>query len=514
MTAELVEKKAWAAQVRRTTTEQRRALQGWKEIMRKVGKGTGKRAPQLLAEARKLMPVCQTAVPVWIMPLNRVVQNFDPGRNRFDVVIIDEASQADIKALTAVYMGAQIVVVGDDEQVTPIDVGQKLEQVDKLIDEHLQGIPLAKIYDGRLSIYALAKTTFEPVCLQEHFRCVSPIIQFSNALSYNGKIKPLRDDSEVRRRPATVAYRVQTFETADQVNEQEAQAIVSLLVASTEQSAYQDASFGVISMVNDKQALRIDSLLRQRLSEIEYTRRHVLCGNPAHFQGDERDVIFLSMVDAPKGNGPLSLRSEDAFEYMYKKRFNVAASRARDQLWVIHSLDPQIDLKNGDIRKRLILHAQNPENAMQKLAEQEKKVESEFEKQVLRRLAQAGYHVVPQWPVGAYRIDLVVEGNGKRLAVECDGDRWHPIEKLEEDMARQAILERLGWRFVRIRGSHFFRNPDQALAPVFARLQALDIPPVGNDASERAIPLDEKELFNRIVHRASELRMKWGVAKK
>ncbi|GHO76996.1 disulfide isomerase [Ktedonobacter sp. SOSP1-85] len=513
-TAELVEKKAWAAQVRRTSLEQRRALQGWKEIMRKVGKGTGKRAAQLLAEARRLMPVCQTAVPVWIMPLSRVVQNFDPRRNSFDVIIIDEASQADIKALAAIYMAKQIVVVGDDEQVTPIDVGQKLEQVDKLINEHLQGIPLASIYDGRLSIYALAKTTFEPVCLQEHFRCVSPIIQFSNMMSYNGKIKPLRDDSEVQRRPATIAHRVQAFDTAGQVNEPEAQAIASFIIAASQQPEYEDATFGAISMVADKQALCIDSLLRQHLSVTEYTRHQILCVSPAQFQGDERDVIFLSLVDTPKGDGPLSLRSEDAFEYMYKKRFNVAASRARDQLWVVHSLDPHIDLKDGDIRKRLILYAQNPEHLMASLAEQEHKVDSEFERQVLSRLMQAGYRVVSQWPVGAYRIDLVVEGNGQRLAVECDGDRWHPLEKLEEDMARQAILERLGWRFVRIRGSHFFRNPDQAMVPVFSRLRSLGIPPTNHSTATQPVSADGKELQARILREAAALRMQWQTGKK
>ena len=210
-TTALVEKKAWAAQVRRTTLEQRQALQGWKETMRKVGKGTGKRAPRLQAEARKLVSICQTAVPVWIMPLSRVVQNFDPQRNRFDVVIIDEASQADIKALTALYMGHQVIVVGDDEQVTPQAVGQDLNDVQRLIDEHLQGIPNAHLYDGKLSIYALAKTALEVICLREHFRCVSPIIQFSNMLSYDGKIKPLRDDSDVKRHPPLVAYRVKSF---------------------------------------------------------------------------------------------------------------------------------------------------------------------------------------------------------------------------------------------------------------------------------------------------------------
>ena len=509
ITIELVEKKAWAAQVRRTTLEQRQALQGWKELIRKVGKGTGKRAPRLLAEARRLMPICQTAVPVWIMPLSRIVQNFDPRRNRFDVVIIDEASQADIKALTAIYMGQQIVVVGDDEQVTPLAVGQRIDQTDKLIDEHLQDIRNSSLYDGKLSIYSLARTTFRPVCLQEHFRCVSPIIQFSNHLSYAGKIKPLRDDSEVVRRPATVAYRADSAETIEHLNKEEALTITSLLVAATEQPEYHDATFGVITMVSDKQPLYIDMLLRQYLSETTYTRRQLLCGNPAQFQGDERDIIFLSMVDTSPDNGPLPLRSEEAQEGLYKKRFNVAASRARDQLWVVHSLDPTTHLKDGDIRKRLILHASNPQAFSSELAEQEKKVDSEFEKQVLRRLMQAGYRVIPQWPVGAYRIDLVVEGGGKRLAVECDGERWHRFDNLEADMARQAILERLGWRFERIRGSLFFRRPDQAMAPIFARLQALEIAPEGMKHDAHASQQDGWELKERIIRRATELRQRW-----
>ncbi len=509
VTASLVEKKAWAAQVQHTTLEQRQALQGWKALMKKVGKGTGKRAPRLLAEARKLIPICQTAIPVWIMPLSRVMESFDPRRNRFDVVIIDEASQADLTALAAVYMGRQVVVVGDHEQVSPVAIGQKLDEVQYLIDEHLQGIPNAALYDGKFSIYELAQTTFPPVCLREHFRCVPSIIQFSNALSYQGKIKPLRDASEVRRLPPTVAYRVKSFGVGGHINEEEALAVTSLLVAATEQPEYREATFGVISMVSNEQAMYIDTLLRRYLPIAEYARHRVQCGNAAQFQGDERDVMFLSLVDVPKGDGPLPLRGEGADD-IYKKRFNVAASRARDQMWVVHSVDPDTDLKPGDLRYRLIQHAKDPGALMHSLDSQEQRTESEFEKHVLRRLVQAGYHVTPQWPVGAYRIDLVVEGAGKRLAVECDGDRWHPKEKLEEDMARQAILERLGWRFVRIRGSQFFRYPAKAMEAVFSRLQAFDIPPVGsNSATGPSRGQAGEELRMRIVRRAAELRRQW-----
>lgn len=134
-----MEKKAWLALARKTTLKQQNALHGWKLLMKKAGKRTGKAAPHLLAEARKLMPVCQTAVPVWIMPTYRVVDSFTPSENRFDVVIVDEASQADIMALTALYLGTQIVVVGDDEQVSPEAIGQRLDETRRLMDAHLEG---------------------------------------------------------------------------------------------------------------------------------------------------------------------------------------------------------------------------------------------------------------------------------------------------------------------------------------------------------------------------------------
>lgn len=509
ITAELVEKKAWTQQARHTTLEQQRALQGWRQLMRKVGKGTGKRAPQLLREARTLMPVCQTAIPVWIMPLSYVARNFDMKRNQFDVVIIDEASQADITALIAVYLGKQVIIVGDHEQVSPMAVGQKLDEVQHLIDEHLKGIPLAQMYDGKLSIYDLAKTTFQMICLLEHFRCVSPIIQFSNDLSYSGKIKPLRDDSEVQRRPPTITYHVAGSSKNGKVNEVEAFTVASLLIAASELPEYKDATFGVISMVGSEQALYIETLLRRYMEAKEFVERRVLCGDPAQFQGDERDVMFLSMVDVPnEAGGPLPMRAEEGHDDMFKKRFNVAASRARDQMWVVHSLDPDTDLKPGDIRRRLIMHARDQHQQQRLVKEQEKKVESEFERQVFERLVRAGYRVTTQWPVGAYRIDMVVEGNGKRLAVECDGDRWHTQENLEDDMVRQAILERLGWRFARIRGSQFFRDPEQAMELVFARLRLLGIPAEGM-VTKHDEQHDGSELQARIVRRADELRHEW-----
>jgi hypothetical protein len=92
--------------------------------------------------------------------------------------------------------------------------------------------------------------------------------------------------------------------------------------------------------------------------------------------------------------------------------------------------------------------------------------------------------------------------------VECDGDRYHPLEKLGEDMERQSILERMGWVFSRVRGSEFFRDADRALAPVFAKLESLEILPLGEDKRDEPRPLNE--LADRVIRRAEELRVSWS----
>ncbi|MBE3584413.1 MAG: hypothetical protein IMX01_09920, partial [Limnochordaceae bacterium] len=130
VTAQLVEATAWSSQIRRTTTEQKQALFGWLHTVRRIGKGFGKRTPELREEATRNMVRARKAVPVWIMPLARVFEQFDPREARFDVVIVDEASQSDITALAALYLGKQVIVVGDNEQVSPDAVGEQVERVE------------------------------------------------------------------------------------------------------------------------------------------------------------------------------------------------------------------------------------------------------------------------------------------------------------------------------------------------------------------------------------------------
>ena len=315
----------------------------------------------------------------------------------------------------------------------------------------------------------------------------------------------MRDASKVTLKPHVIPHRVTGASSHSKENIEEAEEIAALVVAATEQPEYADKTFGVISLVGDQQAYKIDLLLRKHLSEEEFKLQHnILCGNPAQFQGDERDVIFLSVVDTSDG-GVLPLREEP----MFKQRFNVAASRSRDQMWVVHSIDPRSHLKPRDLRRRLIEYAEDPYRVLKALENVGATTESPFEKDVANRLVRLGYKVIPQWRVGHYRIDLVVEGDRKRIAIECDGDKFHPLEKLADDMARQAVLERLGWSFIRIRGSQFFRDPEQAMTTVLEKVRAAGIEPHPEEPSVDTASAQGYELVERLVRRARELRRQW-----
>ncbi len=508
ITAQFAEKKAWYQLMQRTELDidMKQALQGWKLTVRKIGKGTGKNAPLYKAKARELMAKCQTAVPAWIMPINKALESLDPKNNKFDVIIVDEASQSDVCSLAIAYMAKKLIVVGDDKQVSPMAVGSEIDQINALIKIYLDGvIPNSHLYTPTTSLYDVASMTFQPLLLKEHFRSVPEIIGFSNSLSYDFKIKPLRDASSSNLLPAVVNYRVADGkrEASRKENPKESKAIVSLLMACMEQPEYERKTFGVISMRGEEQAKRIQALIFENIDPKDIESRKILCGIASNFQGDERDVIFLSLVDSNPGEGPLNMQEFGPNE-AYRKRYNVATSRAKDQLWVVDSLDSENDLKPGDIRKRLIDYSLNPKSFENKCEEIEKKSESAFETTVGKMLVSRGYNIVPQWEVGAYRIDMVALYEKRIIAIECDGERWHSgEEKIREDMERQTILERIGWRFIRIRGSEFYRNPENAIERVILELTEFGIKPEVQDLEPESSRTTE--LLQRTKARATTI---------
>lgn len=499
ITSQLVVEESWLHLLERTQADRRlnQALNGWKQTVKRIGKGTGKKANEFRAKARQLMGQCQTAVPAWVMPMDYALGSLDPSQNHFDVLIVDEASQSDITALSLLFYADKVIIVGDDKQVSPMSIGVDSQAAQTSISAHIKGVvPNDHLYGPGTSLYDLAATTFRPLMLKEHFRCVPDIIGFSNRLSYDFKIKPLRSSNSTNLLPAIVEERVEDGHrsSSGKQNQEEAERTVRIIQACLDQPEYADKTFGVISLLGKEQGNLVHSLLYNALGPAVMNKHRILCGDAAGFQGDERDVIILNFIDSNEGSAPLRLRS-DGSQDSIKKRFNVAVSRAKDQLWVVHSLDPERDLKPGDLRLELIRYARDPK-ALSRIQEETKaKSDSPFEEEVATGLRMAGYRIVQQYEVGSYRIDIALVQGAKRIAIECDGERWHSgEEKLLADMERQTILERLGWQFIRLRGSRYYANKQDAMSWLIHELEIKDIK-TEDDAPE---PAAESDLLKRV----------------
>jgi len=507
-TLELVEKKSWYHVLNFIEKKENlmvsQALRGWEQTIQKIGKGTGKNASLYRKQAKEKMNICQKAVPAWIMPMNKVIDTLNPAENKFDVIIIDEASQSDISSLVLLYMAKKVIIVGDDKQVSPLDIGVSVEKVNSLREKYIKGkIINDDLYGLNSSLYSVAATTYRPLMLKEHFRCVPEIIGYSNKTSYDLKIKPLRESGSSDLKPAVINYKVPGMrDEKRKINELEAKTVVSLIKACIEMKEYADSSFGVISLLGDEQSDLIQKMIVEKIDVTDIEKHDILCGNSSHFQGDERDVIFLTMVDSNSGEVPLRVMT-DGTESARKKRYNVAASRAKNQMWVVNSLDVDNDLKTGDIRKEFLEYVSSPKE-MLLTEEMEKNSESVFEEKIAKYLISEGYHIEQQWEAGLYKIDMVALFQDKKVAIECDGEKWHSTEeRIREDMERQNVLERCGWEFIRIRGSRYFKNPESAMKALIEELNRKGIYP--ESMEDKRYLVKEKELLNKIKNRALKI---------
>jgi very-short-patch-repair endonuclease len=512
--------RAWSHFFDRLSHAEAAALKGWREAVKSMGKATGRsaRLERLRREARQYMNQCRDAIPVWIMPRYLVAEMIDPAPNRYDLVIVDEASQLGIESLFLFYIAKKIVVVGDDQQISPYGVGIADEAIASLQHHYLENIPHHNALSAQSSLYANAKIRFgQNIVLREHFRCMPEIIQFSNDLCYasNGTpLDPLRAYPANRLQPLVVrhvsdGYREGTTQHA--LNEPEANAILAQIVACIEDPRYAGRTMGVISLQGEAQAKLIERKLLDHLEPETIEERRLICGDAYAFQGDERHIIFLSMVAAP-GETRIGALANDAA----RQRFNVATSRAQDQLWLFHSATLDV-LSPACMRHHLLSYMLNP--VRQTTQDGEQRFDSQFERDVFEQISSRGFHVRTQVCVGdptnhRYRIDLVVEGMQGRLAVECDGDEWHGPERYEQDMARQRDLERAGWRFVRIRGGDYYRDRGRSTAPLWGELDRLGIKPGGIDeaAAEPPLPADgltmERREVEEVVPAAPPVRIR------
>ncbi|MGF9648716.1 AAA domain-containing protein [Pseudarthrobacter oxydans] len=476
--AQLVEALAWRRLADNLGPSQRQALQGYLKAVTRYGKTGGKYAQRWMREMRESLNDSKEVVPVWIMTTSRALTSFRPSATpAFDVLIVDEASQIGFEALPLLSLAKKAIVVGDDKQTSPEHVGLDRQKIFDIMDDHLASVPKYRtLFDPDNSLYDLATQKFAtPVMLSEHFRCLPEIIAFSNTHAYNRQIVPLRDQPPAPGWVPLGVVRVKDGYRSGDVNEPEALQVANLIAEMCSDEKYGGMTFGVVTLLGSSQAKLIWEKLYDQLGPEQLEERKIRCGEAANFQGDERDVIVISTVVAIDPS-QTTTRFGAMTSVKDLRKINVAASRARNQMWVVTSVDPEM-LPQGDLRAALIRHCATYVSDAPAQAELLAACESEFERRIINELLGRGYRAIEvQKTVGRYRLDIVVSGPERRLAIECDGDRWHGPDVWYQDRARQEVLERSGWTFERIRGSAYFRDPESAMTPVWEHLNDLGIP--------------------------------------
>lgn len=471
---------------------------------------TAKSYPRSIREVRNATKQAAPSIPCWVMPIERIAEalGYPTGNDRFDVVIVDEASQAWFPSVFLYAIADQVIVVGDDLQTSPSSSAVAEAEMRAIVQQHIANHRLADQAGGDLSLYDVAATMSGPTAMTDHFRCVPEIIALSNVLSYEPKGKKLMP-SRVRTPGGLTPVRHVRVggggrSSPSGPNQPEVDAIIEQVVACHMDDAYRDMTFGVV-VVGPKANAHLKALrsgLLDTLGATALEERDLVIGTSAQFQGAERDVMFLSFVaHAEAGQRIRKWPHEHTGRNRRNvQRLNVAVSRARDQLWLFRSFDKSA-LPPGDARTVLLdeVPAASPD-----LQAQLDQCDSQFERDVVTALkaAEPSLQIRTQVEAIGYSIDLVLEDvYGHRLAVECDGDRWHTTSRqIRNDLYRQRTLESIGWRFHRFLASEWYADVEghvQAVLNDLSTSAAQDAQPltseeltVGKDSVEDALPDD------------------------
>jgi very-short-patch-repair endonuclease len=439
--------------------------------------------------------------PCWMMSPLAVAQYVPRNSVKFDLCIIDEASQMPPEsALGALLRCGQAVVVGDTNQLPPSNFFRTvLDDEDSDEDETVLNE----------SILEMANATFRPPRrLRWHYRSRhSGLIRFSNRLVYDDDLVVFPSANETSRRMGVELRDVQGLYKSG-TNPIEANAVVEAALAFMRED--QTRSLGIVTLNQKQRELVREEFEARAASDSkvqDYLERwktekdgleEFFIKNLENVQGDERDVIFIGTVYGPEtAGGRVMQRFGPINGLAGRRRLNVLFTRAKQKVATFSSMTAADILadESGNpgayMLKRWLEYSKT--GVLEAGVVTEREPDSEFEIHVINQIRAMGCQPIPQVGVAGYFIDIGVKHpqwpHGYVIGVECDGANYHSAKSARDrDRLRQEVLEGLGWRLHRIWSTDWFNNP------------AREAERLRQAITERLAKLKEKELdYGRIA---------------
>ena len=440
--------------------------------------GRGSSIRHIIEQIPTLLPkLC----PCMLMSPISVAQFIDLNQDKFDIVVFDEASQMPTsEAVGAIARGKALIVVGDPKQMPPTSffTTTAVDESEADVDD------MESILDDCITL------SFPDHYLTWHYRSRhESLIAFSNSQYYDGKLYtfPSVDD---RASKVTFVPIEGTYDYGkSRRNRAEAEAIVNEVIRRLNDPKLSKLSIGIVSFSKTQQDLIEDILVDElskhpKLERLAYDcEEPIFVKNLENVQGDERDVILFSVGYGPDKSGKVSMNFGPLNNAGGERRLNVAVSRARNEMMVFSTLQPeQIDLNRSRARgveglKRFLEFAKN--GRMPVVSSQ---IETQTDTSVIDSIAdeirQHGYEVDTLVGRSHFKIDLAVidpaDSANYLLGILCDGTNYYatPTQR-DREICQPGVLQGLGWNLMRVWSADWFLSKEQVADRIIERIEQL-----------------------------------------
>jgi superfamily I DNA and/or RNA helicase len=435
------------------SNEERAILTNYSAVLKELYDDySGKSAyAQLKTKQENLFKEVVKILPVWSITNLSVSSNLPFIEGIFDLIVIDEASQSDIpSSIPVLYRGKNAVIIGDPWQLQHVS-GLNGEQNKRLLEKYNliesgEGIRFSYINQ---SLYKCARGIVDQknvTLLNEHYRSHHSIIDFSNNEWYNGELDIRTnydslfkfDEIEDNIIWIDIKGKTEKLNGTSALNKEEAERICVTLERLFKRK--NNKSVGIVTPFSAQEKY-LKSIIIKKFGE-EIIRKNLLFDMTIHkFQGDERDIIIFSPVIS---NG-VDQNTTIKFLRNTGNLFNVAITRARSILFIVG--DKDVCLNSGvPYLKKFVEYIDHKKYNKSTLPRD--KFQSIWEEHLFDVLQKEGLNPIRQHQIGPYFVNLAVETNDKRLAIEVDGEWWHGVlssSRLERDLFRDENIRKMGW---------------------------------------------------------------------